>query len=182
MKTFLLYGLAICGISLVNLFLFKGALSQYGIHAQIIDLSLVGIATHPFLHASIGHLIGNMHGYLFLGFIRNVQSQEDFQKEFWLITIISGVLTWMSSTRGTIGIGASGLVCGLFGLVVARGVKAIANKNFSSNFADILFMAVAIATCGGMFLGMLPIVPKYVGWQAHLSGFLVGCFLEWSDD
>jgi membrane associated rhomboid family serine protease len=182
MKVVLGYGLAICVVSLVNLFVFKGALSQYGINAQMVDFNLIGIATHPFLHASINHLVGNIHGYLFLGFIRSVQSKQSFHKDFWLITAISGILTWMSSPKGVVGIGASGVVSGLFGLVVGRGVKALANKNFRQGFGDILFMALAIATCGGMFFGMLPIVPKYIGWQAHLTGFLVGCFLGWNDD
>ena len=67
--------------------------------------------------------------------------------------------------------GASGLVFGYFGYLVARGF-------FERSFMSIL-IAVAVAVFyGGLIFGVLSL-DGFVSWEGHLFGLIGGVVLAW---
>ena len=63
-------------------------------------------------------------------------------------------------------IGASGLIFGYLGFLLARGV-------FEKSFASIAIAVAILAAYGGLLIGVLP-GQEGVSWQGHLFGFLAG--------
>ena len=68
--------------------------------------------------------------------------------------------------RSAVHIGASGLVFGYFGYLVARGW-------YERRFGSILLAIVVIILYGGLILGVLP-ARGLVSWEAHLFGLIAG--------
>ena len=78
---------------------------------------------------------------------------------------VGGVGVWAFG-RSAIHIGASGLVFGYFGYLVARGW-------YERKISSILVAIVVIVLYGGLIVGVLP-TPGLVSWEAHLFGLLSG--------
>ncbi len=72
---------------------------------------------------------------------------------------------------GTLHIGASGLVYGMAGYLVARGVR-------TRRILDILIAVVVVVGYSGLVFGLLPGKPG-VSWQSHLFGALAGVAVAW---
>ncbi len=68
--------------------------------------------------------------------------------------------------RSAVHIGASGLVFGYFGYLVARGW-------YERKLGSILLSIVVIILYGGLILGVLP-ARGLVSWEAHLFGLIAG--------
>lgn len=78
---------------------------------------LGGIVMGPLLHASWPHLIGNSVPFLVLGCLVAAEGA----RRFWTVTLFAAVVgTWLVNAPGTVTVGASGLVFGYFGYLVAR--------------------------------------------------------------
>ena len=78
---------------------------------------------------------------------------------------LGGAGVWVFG-RSSIHIGASGLVFGYFGYLVARGWH-------ERRFGSILVAIVVIVLYGGLIFGVLP-VPGLVSWEGHLFGLIAG--------
>jgi len=63
-------------------------------------------------------------------------------------------------------IGASGLIFGYFGYLVARGW-------YERSIRSILIALVTLFFYGGLVLGVLP-TNTYISWEGHLFGLLAG--------
>jgi len=68
--------------------------------------------------------------------------------------------------RPALHIGASGLVFGYFGYLVARGW-------YERRLGSILLAVVVIVLYGGLIVGVLP-ARGLVSWEAHLFGLIAG--------
>ena len=68
--------------------------------------------------------------------------------------------------RSAVHIGASGLVFGYFGYLVARGW-------YERRLGSILLAIAVIILYGGLILGVLP-ARGLVSWEAHLFGLIAG--------
>lgn len=126
---------------------------------------LVGIATHPFAHANLTHLISNTLPLLVLGGLLAARGRAAFIYATVVIVLASGALVW-AFARGAEHIGASGLVFGYLGYLVARGWVERAP----------LAVAIAIGVVviyGGLIWGVLP-TTSGVSFEAHLAGLLAG--------
>jgi len=131
---------------------------------------LVGVFFAPFLHVGFGHLIANSLPLLILGFLAGLRGIGRFLGASLLIIVIGGIGTWFTSP-GVITVGASGLVFGYFGYVVARGL-------FDRRIVDIvLAVGVAIAYWSILF-GLLP-NQQGISWQGHLFGLIGGVVAAW---
>lgn len=128
---------------------------------------LIGIPCSPFLHANMGHLIANMSGLLILGLA--LMALEGRKALFIVGTIVvfGGLGTWLIGNGQSVHVGASGVVFGLIGYLIAAG--------WYKRTTAYIMVAIAVLTVyGGVALwGVLPIHPG-ISWEGHLCGFLAG--------
>ena len=152
-------------------FFLGGALDyEYGIRGWDPD-GLLGILFAPFLHVGFGHLMANSVPLLVLGFLAGLR---DIRKFLWasvLIIFIGGIGTWLLSDPMTYTVGASGLVFGYFGFIVARGV-------FDHRLLDIVIAIGVAVAYWGILAGVLPNQPG-ISWQGHLFGLIGGVVAAW---
>lgn len=154
---------AIWFVSVVNI-LMGSPLNQYGIRPRSIS-GLPGVILWPFLHGGFWHLISNTVPLLVLGGFVLVRSQRLFFQVTIFCVLGGGVGVWLFG-RGSTHIGASGLVFGYFGYIVAHG--------YYERSARSVLIAVAVTFFyGGMIWGVLPTNP-YISWEGHLFGMLAG--------
>lgn len=143
-----------------------GRLDAYGIRPHTLD-GLEGIPFAPFLHAGFAHLLSNSLVFAVLGVIAYAAvSLARFLALVVITTLSSGLGAWAFGSPGTVVVGASGVIFGLLGFLLFRGLA-----ERSAGAITISIMMVIIY--GGTISGVLPGVP-YVSWQAHLFGFLGG--------
>ncbi|MCC5580129.1 MULTISPECIES: rhomboid family intramembrane serine protease [Microtetraspora] len=147
-----------------------GALDRYGILAHDPD-GLPGILFAPFLHDGFGHLMANSVPLLILGFIAAIRGIGRFLGASLIIILVSGAGVWLTSPPGTLTVGASGLVFGYFGYVVARGL-------FDRRALDILLGVVVAGLYYSILWGALP-GESGISWQGHLFGLIGGVVAAW---
>ena len=124
------------------------------------------IFTAPFIHVSYAHLIGNTLPLLVLGFFVALRGIKRFLLVTLVIIVVSGLGVWLTASSGSDTVGASGVIFGYFGYLVARGV-------IERRPTD-LFVGVVV---GALYWSILPdLFPgnRGVSWQAHLFGLLGG--------
>ena len=72
---------------------------------------------------------------------------------------------WLAG-RSSVHVGASGLVFGLFGYLVARGW-------YQRSIGAVLIAVVVLGLYWGLLFGVLP-SRGFISWEAHLFGLLAG--------
>ncbi|MGJ0153561.1 rhomboid family intramembrane serine protease [Streptomyces sp. CH8.1] len=142
------------------------ALDQYGIVARDPG-SLTGVVSAAFLHFGFDHVASNSVPLLVLGFIAALSGIRRFLAVCGLILLADGLGTWLISPSGTMTLGASGVVFGLFGYLLVRG--------FVERRALGIAVAVGVAAVWGTTIvsGILP-TDSGVSWQGHLCGLVAG--------
>ncbi|MGA4994794.1 rhomboid family intramembrane serine protease [Nonomuraea bangladeshensis] len=131
---------------------------------------LFGILFTPFLHAGFGHLVANSLPLLVLGFFAGLR---DLSKFFWatlIIIVVGGFGTWLISPK-ILTVGASGLVFGYFGYIMARGL-------FDRRLLDLVIAVGVGIAYWGILAGLLPNQPG-ISWQGHLCGLIAGVLAGW---
>jgi membrane associated rhomboid family serine protease len=117
----MLFSLKIIGIlwaiQIINL-LTKYNLNNLGIRTRSIR-GLSGILFSPFLHGGFNHLFFNTIPLFVLSDLVLLEGHVVFYYVSCTIIILSGILTWLFGQRG-IHIGASGLIMGYFGYLLAK--------------------------------------------------------------
>lgn len=155
----------IWGISCLNWIVFGGVLNQFGIVPRTL-MGLRGILFAPFLHGSLGHLVANTVPFVMLGWFVLLRGVDEFFEVTLSTMVLGGLGTWLIAAPRTVHIGASGVIFGYLGFLLARGY-------FERSFTAILLSLVAVFFYGGMIWGVLP-GQAFVSWQGHLFGFLGG--------
>ncbi len=142
------------------------ALDHYGIVPRDPD-SLTGVVSAAFLHFGFDHVASNSVPLLVLGFIAALSGIRRFLAVCGLIVVADGLGTWLISPSGTLTLGASGVVFGLFGYLLVRG--------FVERKALGIAVAVGVAAIWGTSIvaGILP-TNTAVSWQGHLCGLVAG--------
>ena len=155
---------AIWVAEVVNTFI-DHRLNAYGIIPRTLD-GLRGIPLSPFLHGGLGHLLSNTVPLLALGGLSALGSGSRFPWISLFIIIAGGAGVWAAG-RNAIHIGASGLVFGYFGYLVARGW-------YDRRIISILVAVAVMAVFGwGILFGILP-TGGFISWEGHLFGLLAG--------
>jgi membrane associated rhomboid family serine protease len=145
-------------------------LDQYGIEPRELD-GLVGIAASPFLHAGFGHLIGNTVPFILLGIAIAFSGLARVLSATVIIALVGGGGVWLLAGDNTNHIGASGIVFGFAGYLVARGI-------FSRNLMHLALGVLVIGLYGTTLLfGVVP--SPGVSWQGHLFGAVGGVVAAW---
>ena len=159
-------------VEVVNTFL-EHQLNVYGVAPRTVE-GLRGIPLSPFLHAGFGHLAANTIPLLALGGLVAVRGRTSFLGVTAFIIFIGGAGLWAvgrpwpwGDGGSLVHVGASGLVFGLFGYLVARGI-------YERSILSILVALVVIVVFGwGILFGLLP-TAGFVSWEGHLCGLVAG--------
>ncbi|MEM7211677.1 MAG: rhomboid family intramembrane serine protease [Pseudomonadota bacterium] len=133
---------------------------------------LPGIATMPFLHGGLAHAAANTVPLLILGATALAVAPQRFGLATILIVLTTGMAVWLVARPGTVHVGASGLVFGWFGFVIALGL-------IERSVRAILGAALVFLLYGGMIWGVLPGADIKISWEAHLFGALAGALIAW---
>jgi membrane associated rhomboid family serine protease len=138
---------------------------RYGIHPRSAS-GLIGIVLAPILHAGFGHLLANSLPFVILGGIVLMGGTQVFWKVTIFVTLAGGFCVWLFAGRFTNHIGASGLIFGYLGFLLARGF-------FEGSLLWMLVAGVIMLLYGGLLFGVFP-SDAGISWQGHLFGFLAG--------
>lgn len=127
---------------------------------------IIGIFLSPFLHANLLHLISNTVPLATLMIITGLFFRDKLIYIIILCALIGGAMVWLFG-RHSYHVGASGLIYGLAGFLVAFGI-------FKKQFVPLVVSIGVITLYGSSFLiGLLPIFPG-VSWEGHLFGAVGG--------
>ncbi|MEM7066644.1 MAG: rhomboid family intramembrane serine protease [Cyanobacteria bacterium P01_B01_bin.77] len=130
-------------------------------------LGLLGILFSPILHRNAGHLIANTLPFAVLGWLVLLQGTDNFYAVSVVILLISGLGTWFLG-RPAIHLGASGLIFGYLGYLIARGYLEVTLMTLGLAFVVMLLYGDQVWT-------MLPDSDNTaLSWEGHLFGFLGG--------
>ncbi len=124
------------------------------------------IVTNLFVHGGFGHIICNMVSFYFLGrFVIQLVGAERFLIVYFLGGIVGNILFLLLAPPFAIGIGASGAIFALGGVlaVMAPRLPVIL---FPVPIPVPLWIAIVIF----LLISFLP----GIAWQAHLGGLLLG--------
>ncbi len=158
----------IWGVEAVNLILGHG-FASWGILPRNLS-GLIGIPLAPFIHANLWHAVSNTVPLIVLGGLTLTAGRGRFWEATILIVLLSGALVWIFA-RGAYHIGASGLVFGYFGILLARAV-------FERSIVSFAIAAITVALYGGLIWGVLP-SRSYISFEAHLFGLIAGVAVAW---
>ena len=140
-------------------------LNAYGLEPRVTS-GLIGIPLSPFLHGSYLHVQSNAVALLALGTLAVIRSGSRFPWICMVIILVGGLGVWLFG-RPAIHVGASGLVFGLFGYLLVRGVMDLSILS--------VFVAVVVASVFGWMVvsGVVP-TNDYVSWEGHVCGLIAG--------
>jgi membrane associated rhomboid family serine protease len=129
-------------------------------------VGLRGVVFAPFLHANFAHLMANTLPLIVLGWLIMLRETRDFFTVWAVSAVVSGLGTWLIGPSMSVHIGASGVIFGFLGYLLARGW-------FERRAASIAVALGVGLLYGGAIFGVLP-GQVGISWQAHLFGFLGG--------
>ncbi|MEL6792125.1 MAG: rhomboid family intramembrane serine protease [Pseudomonadota bacterium] len=126
---------------------------------------LDGVIAMPLLHGDVPHLISNTAPLILMGGLLAATATRALVTVNAVIVLLGGGLVWLFGSSG-IHIGASGLVFGWFGFLIARGLV-------DRSPLTIGVAVVVVVIYGSLIWGVLP-TQSGVSWEAHLFGAIAG--------
>lgn len=141
-------------------------LDRFGIKPREAD-GLWGVVTAPFLHSSYGHLLSNTVSVVLIGWVLMLAGISTWAWVTGLVVIGGGLLTWLVGPGNSVIVGASGMVFGWLGYLLARAY-------FSRRLKWIVVAVLVLVFFGALLFGLFPAVNSDVSWQAHVCGFAAG--------
>jgi membrane associated rhomboid family serine protease len=126
---------------------------------------LDGILFMPLLHGSVMHAAANTIPLVILGALVAITARRVALAASAIIVGLGGIGVWLFGNTA-IHVGASGLIFGWFGFLVARGV-------IEKRIIPMITAAGVALVYGTMIFGVLPGQPG-VSWESHLLGALAG--------
>ena len=155
-------------VEVVNLLL-GHRLVSWGILPRSIT-GLIGIPLAPMLHNGFWHAVSNTVPLLILGALTLAGGKRRFWETTVNVTLLSGALVWLFA-REAYHVGASGLVFGYFGVILARAY-------IERSITAIAISIVTVMAYGGLIFGILPL-RSYVSFESHLFGLIAGFTMIW---
>ncbi|MYC07141.1 MAG: rhomboid family intramembrane serine protease [Chloroflexi bacterium] len=183
----LVFVVVIWGVFLVNWWLLDGELNRQGIRPIALPYEFVSVLREignisfspsyiwrviqsilmsPLLHAGFGHIWSNTLALLILGGLVALRGVKSLIGVSIFVVLLGGTLVWLFG-RPAVHIGASGLVFGYFGYLVALGW-------FRRSIVTVGVAALVLFVYGvSIFLGALP-QGGFISWEGHLFGLIAG--------
>ena len=152
-------------LEFIDLVIFGQRLDYWGIRPRSLE-GLRGIVFAPVLHGGFSHLIANTIPFFVLGSFVILRGLRAFLEITAVIWLIGGVGTWLTGASNSVHIGASILIFGYLGYLLARAY-------YERSLNALLIAGLVGILYGGMIFGILPIQAG-VSWQGHLFGFIGG--------
>lgn len=155
----------IWSIKLIEI-LFNTSFSYFlGLEPRSIS-SLINIFTTPFVHSDFSHLISNTLPLIIFSIIILINEKKMKYAEILIfIVTFGGFFLWLFG-RNAIHVGASGVIFGLFGYLIASAI-------FRKKIFDIFIAIILIFFYWSIIYGVLP-NDKGVSWEGHLFGLISG--------
>jgi membrane associated rhomboid family serine protease len=145
--------------------------NRFGLKPRALD-GLWGVVTQPFLHESYRHLLSNSVPFFAIGWVLLLSGMRVWLFVTGVVIVLGGLLTWLVAPSDVTIVGASGMVFGWLGYLLARA--------YFTRRLKWIFTAVALLLFFGTLLGsLLPTVDANVSWQSHICGFVAGVFVGW---
>ena len=157
-------------VEIVNLLL-GHRLTSWGILPRTLT-GLIGIPLAPMIHGGFWHTISNTVPLLILGALTLAGGKRRFWETTVNVTLLSGALVWLFA-REAYHVGASGLVFGYFGVILARAY-------IERSIIAIAIALVTVMAYGGLIFGILPLRSN-VSFESHLFGLIAGFVVVWLD-
>ena len=142
---------------------------SYGIVPRSLG-HLGDIFTAPFLHFSWDHIEGNSGPLFVFGLLAAYRGVVKFLGVTLIVAVTSGLAVWLFQGNG-LTVGASGLIFGYFGYVLARGL-------IDRNVIDALAAVVMALSYAYILTVAIPGTPG-VSWIDHLDGLVGGLAAGW---
>ena len=144
---------------------------DYGILPRSIT-HLPDIFTAPFLHFSWDHIEGNSGPLFIFGLLAAYRGVVKFLGVTLVVAITSGMAVWLFQSSDELTVGASGVIFGYFGYVLARGL--IDRSTFDSLVAVVMGLSYYY-----LLTIAIPGAPGGVSWIGHLGGLIGGLACAW---
>jgi len=144
--------------------------ASYGILPRSLG-HLGDIFTAPFLHFSWQHIEGNSGPLFVFGLLAAYRGVVRFLGVTLLVAVTSGLAVWLFQGNNELTVGASGLIFGYFGYVLARGL-------IDRNLIDALAAVVMALSYAYILTVAIPGTPG-VSWVGHLGGLVGGLASGW---
>jgi membrane associated rhomboid family serine protease len=125
----------------------------------------------PFLHFSWDHIEGNSGPLFVFGLLAAYRGVTRFLGVTLLVAVTSGLAIWLFQGSDELTVGASGLIFGYFGYVLARGL-------IDRNLIDALAAVVMALSYAYILTVAIPGTPG-VSWIGHLGGLVGGLAAGW---
>ena len=176
----LVFVAAIWVVHAANSLLYGGDLNRYGLSPLALPYrglsnleltapyalaSLRGVLLSPMLHGSFSHLLSNTLPLLVLGGFVALRGTKTLIGVSLFVVVLGGLLVWLVG-RPAVHIGASGLVFGYFGYLLAQGW-------YERSFVSIVVAVAVLLLYGGIIFGALP-QAGFISWEGHLFGLIAG--------
>jgi membrane associated rhomboid family serine protease len=152
-------------VELVDWIILDEALDNFGVKPRSVS-GLRGILFMPFLHRGFGHLIANSIPIIVLGWLVMVRRTTDIFVVAAVTMVVGGLGIWLFGASNSVHVGASGLIFGFFGFLLARAY-------FERSLAAIALAVVVFLLYGGIIWGVMP-GQDGISWLGHLFGFIGG--------
>ena len=154
----------IWGVEVLNLITGYALNDWFGLRPRSLG-GLDGILFMPLLHGSMMHTATNTVPLAILGGLVAITARQAALPASAIIIGLGGLGVWVFG-KTAIHVGASGLIFGWFGFLVARGLV-------EKRLVPLLTAAAVALIYGTMIFGVLPGQPG-VSWESHLLGVVAG--------
>ncbi len=149
----------------VDSFVLQQWLNNFGIVPRTQD-GLWGILWMPFLHGGFPHLVANTVPFALFGWLIFTRGWKQFLGVTVIASVVGGLGVWLFGAPNSVHIGASLLIYGYLGFLMAAG------------FFERKPLSIVISLVVGYFFwrALAGVLPGQVGisWEGHLFGFLGG--------
>jgi membrane associated rhomboid family serine protease len=143
-------------------------LARFGVRPRELA-GLLGILLGPLLHGGYAHLMANSLPLLVLGTGMLYLYPNSALKVLPAVYLGPGVAVWLLAKAGTLHVGASGLVYGLFSYIFVAGLIRRDRRAIAASLLVFFLYGTSV-------WGVLPIRPG-VSWETHLAATVIGCAL-----
>jgi membrane associated rhomboid family serine protease len=141
-------------------------LDRFGLKPREVS-GLWGLVTMPFLHSSYGHVLSNTVPFVLIGWVVLLAGLRVWLVVTTLVIAGGGLLTWLLAPGHSEIVGASGLIFGWLGYLLARAF-------FSRRVKWIVVAVVVLLFFGTLLFGLFPSLHSDASWQAHVCSFAAG--------